>query len=151
MSLIAYIPLINDTKEKFGRTITLGPTAPTSGVAGKVGPGYNFKGNTATYVKCDGLKLTPEMSFALWVKFNTVGSCFLLDCRSGDKGYKPLYYNTGSGIQFWSSGAKTGGYAATGALAANTWYHLVATIKNDVASIYLNGVLKGTVNASGLT
>jgi hypothetical protein len=36
-------------------------------------------------------------------------------------------------------------------LAANTWYHLVATIKNDVVSVYLNGALKGTVNASGLT
>ena len=152
MPLIKHIPLIGSFEEKFGGTVETSSTKPVATTAGLFGPGYTF-GPTTTYVKGNDLKLTPEMSFSLWVKFNTLGNGFLLDCRSGEAGYQPMYFNTSSGIQFYSSGTKTGGYVSLGSNTITTgeWYHFVMVLKNNVARLYGNGSFIGSVEASGLT
>lgn len=150
MALVAHLPLINNYLEICGGETEVGAKAPTSGGLGKVGNCYSFAADASCYIKRTNLQFTPEMSFALWVNLSESINGFLLDCRINETGYQPLYYNTTDGIQFFSSGAKTGGYIKIGTLATGIWYHLIAIIKDDLASVYLNGIYKGQVAASGL-
>jgi hypothetical protein len=97
MPLIKYIPLIGSFEEKFGGAVETSSPKPVTNTSGLFGSGYSF-GPTTTYVKANDLQLTPEMSFSVWVKFTSLVSGFILDCRSSEAGYQPLYFNTSSGI-----------------------------------------------------
>lgn len=153
MGLIYHLPLLSKDEIAYnkGSTPTTIPygnvTATTDGI---LGDGYLFNGSSS-YITIQNSKIfSSNMTFACWIYMTTVKNCFILDMRSSGTGLQPLYYNTSSGIQVYSSASPTGGYITTGTLEANTWYHICLSIKNGKCTLYLNGNAVGSTVTVGI-
>lgn len=139
MGLIAWLPLNNEKLVDYaGNKPSTSLSLPTFNTdIGKVGGSYFFSNHN---IKIDNLYTSESMSFAIWIRFNELKNCHIIDYRtSGDLGYQPIYYNITQGIQVWSSTSPVGGYIATGALSANVWYHIAVVINEGKGTLYLNG------------
>ena len=93
------------------------------------------------------IPMTTNMTFACWLKFNGTGGYHIIDCRaaSGETGTQPMYGGTAYGLQCYSSAG--GSYtwsAATCGFTTGTWYHVVVAYTSSNATLYINGVSKGT-------
>ena len=150
MSLLVWLPFNGSTKNQ--------------GVAGNNFTAYNiynaygkvtnncywFNGSNSS-VRGE-VKLTPYMTFACWIKFDTTTLAHIIDCRdSNGTGYQPLYggISANYGIQVYSS--RGGSYIWDNSICGFTtgvWYHLAVTIDTDGATLYINGVSKGKYSAS---
>lgn len=111
--------------------------------------GVGFSGNAS--IDCNAIPITSNMTFAAWLQFTGSGSYHIIDCRavSGETGIQPMYGGTGYGLQCYSSNG--GSYtwsAATCGFTTNTWYHVVVAITSSNATLYINGVSKGTQSGS---
>ena len=146
MSLIAWLPLCkNSLYDNMGNILTTSKTLPAFNASGKIGGSYVFTNNN---IRIKNMKATGEMSFAVWMKLSSSTACHVLDFRhsSGEKGYQPIYYSPGSGVQIYSSTSPTGAYIATGTLTVGVWYHITVVIGGGKATLYLNGTNKGTIS-----
>ena len=149
MSLITWVPLVGTTIEDKCMKRSLTASGLTSNLAGKLGVGYNSFNGSSSYLSIPNVQLSPTMSFSIWVNMTTAKNCFLVDARnSSGVGYQPMYYNTSLGIQCASSTGSQ--YIATGALQANKWYHIVMVINNGIATLYLDGVKKGSTTSNAI-
>lgn len=114
---------------------------------GKIGKCYSFNGSSAKI--STQINLTPEMSFCVWVKFNSIQN-FVIDARnSSGQGYQPIYISS-TGVQIYSSGSPSGGYVNY-SFSTGIWYHIVVSYSNNKGYLYVNGMLVGTVGAASLT
>lgn len=150
MSLIHWIPLINNFNDVAGgaASAAVSPTIlPTTLTNGKLGRGYSFKNNG---IKIKSVQLSAEMSFSVWVKLANNTACHIIDARSssGEVGYQPMYYN-GSGIQIYSSAG--GGNDYINCSLDTSWHLLVATIKDGIGTLFLDGQKKGTKTVTPLS
>lgn len=97
------------------------------------------------------IPLTTAMTYACWLKFGSTGSYHIIDNRapSGETGTQPMYGGTTYGLQCYSSAG--GSYtwsASTCGFTTGTWYHVVVTMTSTNATLYINGVSKGTQSGS---
>ena len=109
----------------------------------------SFNGSSNYVYK--SIPLTDSMTYACWLLFNSTGSYHIIDNRaaSGETGIQPMYGGTSYGLQCYSSAG--GSYtwsAATCGFTTNTWYHVVVTITSSNATLYINGVSKGTTSGT---
>lgn len=152
MSLIHWLPLTNEIIDMVGgATIEAAPnrTLPVSGASGRLGLGYTFNNSG---IQVNNVQLTGTMSFALWIKLSTHTNCHILDLRkvpgtTTEVGYQPLYYNTSSGIQIYGT---AGGSSYIPCSLGTDWHHLVVTLENNQAVLYLDGAKKGQTSLTGL-
>lgn len=105
-----------------------------------------FNGSSSK-VDYNYLPLTSNMTYVLWMKFNSTASAHIIDNRatSGETGYQPMYGGTTYGLQCYSSNG--GSYtwsSATCGFTTGVWYHLAVVITPSNATLYINGVSKGT-------
>ena len=105
-----------------------------------------FNGSSS-FVNAENIPLTTNMTFVCWLKFNATGGYHIIDCRetSGETGLQPMYGGTTYGLQCYSSAG--GSYtwsASTCGFTTGTWYHVAVTITSSNATLYINGVSKGT-------
>ena len=150
MSLIAWLPLTTDIKEKIQNrpvSAAAGRSLPTVGAQGKLGQGYTFSNSG---IKVSDVPTTAEMSFSLWLKMTSSTGCHILDLRdSSEVGYQPMYYNPDSGIQIYSSYG--GSSYVPVKFALNTWYHIVVTMKSGKGVVYINGENIGSTTGVGVS
>lgn len=86
MSLIAWLPLTTDMKEKIQNrpvSAAAGRSLPAAGAQGKLGQGYTFSNSGITV---SGVPTAAEMSFSLWLKMTNNIDCHILDLRTSDSG-----------------------------------------------------------------
>lgn len=115
----------------------------------------NFNGNNSTYIQIPTLTLDwSKISFSAWGKWNSFNNWSrIFDFGNGSNGADwdicLANYSTSSYIGL---GGRTGNGAAwpdtkiiEKELTANTWYHLVETIENNICKIYINGSLMKTI------
>ena len=146
-SLAVWLPLNGNYSNYGNRNMT--PTI-SNGIAtasGKIGPkSYLFNGSShyleGTY------KATQNISFCLWVYFNSLNSGHLFDARTadGNSGYQPMYI-TSTSIQIGNTGTSfpTINYSwSTG-----KWYHICVTHDYNQAKLYVNGSLISTQTGAG--
>lgn len=147
MGLISWLPLTNNAeiKDMCGNNIsTLGSQPVYGNTTCILGSGYTFSGSN---IKVEGVKITPTMSFSVWVRMTTSGSYHIIDFRdSSGAGIQPIYYNNTSGIQFYSSGGGSEYIPCT--LTVNKWHHLVVTVLNGKVTLWQDGTKKGTASAT---
>jgi prepilin-type N-terminal cleavage/methylation domain-containing protein len=86
-------------------------------------------------VYCNSLN---GMTWSVWVKFNEIKNCFILDQRELEIGYQPFYLASNGDIQFYNTILKNNTYFDTN-LKTNQWYLLTATTENNLVKFYLNG------------
>lgn len=106
----------------------------------------SFNGSSSK-IDYNYLPLTSNMTYVLWMKFNSTASAHIIDNRatSGETGYQPMYGGTTYGLQCHSSNG--GSYtwsSATCGFTTGVWYHLAVVITPSNATLYINGVSKGT-------
>ena len=149
MSLIAWLPLTTDIKEKIQNrpvSAAAGRSLPTAEAQGKLGQGYTFSNSG---IKVSDVPTTAEMSFSLWLKMTSATTgCHILDLRdSSEAGYQPIYYKPDSGIQIYSSYGGSS-YVNT-KFELNTWYHVIVTMKSGEGVVYINGENIGSTTGVG--
>ena len=84
MSLIAWLPLTTDIKEKIQNrpvSAAAGRSLPTTGAQGKLGQGYTFSNSG---IKVSNVPTAAEMSFSLWLKMTSNTNCHIIDLRTSD-------------------------------------------------------------------
>lgn len=148
MSSIVYLPFTDTYSLSKARNMVgkdFFTISNCSVVAGVIGKALNFNGSNS-YVYGD-VRITPEMTFALWVNFATTSAVHIIDCRSNDAyetGYQPFYGGPSYGIQFYNSdtGSVQWGSDVCG-FTTNVWYHLAMVITPDYCELFINGVSKG--------
>lgn len=146
MSLSVWLPL-NGNIINQGVYRTTFTASNVTNATGKVTQNcYSFNGSNS-YVY-GNINLTENMTFACWVKFNASGSYHIIDCRaqSGETGYQPMWGGVSDGIQVYSSYGNTGyqWYNSVCGFTTGVWYHLAVIITSTSATLYINGVSKGT-------
>lgn len=117
---------------------TISPSSITL-TSGKFGNALQFNG-TSTYVT-GNIYTTATMTYMLWVYFDTLKGCHILDCRSSEAGYQPMYINPSSGIQV---GGSTSAFVYIPyTFAASTWYHIAVTYSATKCELFVNGAFVG--------
>ena len=117
----------------------------SSTVSGKTGNAISLTQSSSIILKDrSALKFTGDFSVSFWFRTPDVTtSKALISTSDGTKGW---WIYIASGNILWSSGGSTNvnfGFNPT-TLVANTWYHVVVSVANNVdISCYLNGVLGG--------
>ncbi len=118
--------------------------------------GYgNFSGANGGFVQINdpggsfALDLPDELTVTAWIQPASIPSSDLQTIVSKDENFE-FHINT-SGQIFWWWGGGSRQLTMTGApLQANgTWYHVAITYKSGEQKIYINGVDRGTNNATG--
>lgn len=149
--LTTWLPLTNDYDNLgYDQVKFYNVNCSIASTGGKVSnKTFTFNGSN-TYIYGD-VELFSEMTFAAWVKFNGTGSYHIMDIRasSGETGYQPMYGGTGYGLQVYSSNG--GSYtwsSSTCGFTTGVWYHLAVTITSSSATLYINGVSKGTASGA---
>jgi len=110
----------------------------------------------------DSLQISSSNDFALgdtwtvetWVYFNEVGGGsdrnIILqigtDLNSSGLG---IYTENGPIIRVRANGTGSDVDSSTGDVTSNVWYHIAVSCVNNVASIYVDGILKGSGNTNG--
>ena len=118
-----------------------------------------FGGNVLpTQFKAEGLSYGGPSSVAFWFKpninLNSVSGRMdifsnLTPGTNNDQ-YSFLHNAVGGGEIEWRVGnTPTLLKSTTTTFSAGEWYHVAATIKEDVAALYINGVLEATIDPAG--
>ena len=109
-----------------------------------------FTSSNSSYFRLPNITLTSKMSFACWVNFQSTGGAFIIDCRSSELGYQPMYGGPGYGFQVASSNgnAIASWSDADCGFIQSTWYHIAVTITGIYAELFINGVSKGKILGS---
>jgi DNA-directed RNA polymerase subunit RPC12/RpoP len=124
-------------------------------VPGKVGKAFGFNGTDASVDLGNWFDLQ-AFSISLWVKPSASQATYaniMDDYGTGDEGWNLQYDNQGMefhwGLVEGGPGFGSRGHVIIFSLAADTWQHLMLTRDgNQVASLYLNGTLIGTIAGS---
>lgn len=95
-----------------------------------------------------------EVSFCFWIKPINTGHTLIFGNESmsanNNRKFSLFQYPTANDLHLsWMNDAANTtflGTVITGAFPSNTWTHCIITYKNPVCKIYLNGVLKTTLN-----
>jgi len=142
-------------------TLQGGPVWRTNGVAAGA---LSFATNDYVSVSAwSGFDLTNQMAISVWIKPSGPGAAgpgFSRVLTKGDPylGGWGLLYVTNSTVLFQMTGQYGNSIASAGAVPSNRWTHVVVTVSNSAARIYLDGMVdrfetwSGTrsVNTNGL-
>jgi len=167
MSLVVWFPLNNNVNNQ--GTTTLSMTSLSGSTLSNTGKVTRYcYGNTSFtgggYVSSQQITLGQNQSIFAWVKFSSltsdsslggsiagqhrypsnVGMGMTLKYVSSTTGY--LSVNTGNG-----SARTFNTYCGSTLLQANTWYHLGYTYDGSTIRLYVNGVLDGSHNFTGMS
>lgn len=129
-------------------------------VAGKFGNARHFTNltseniTTGTTVFSDIGATTSAISYACWVKFNTVQPCIIMrnDGENGDSGFHISIDSNNKLSTFMNVTGNylfPGGYMITtgsAAFSTGNWYLLAATYDGTTSKVYVNAVEDGTRN-----
>lgn len=161
-SLVLYLKADEGSSSSLGDSSSYGFNATLSGgytwPTGRRGKAIGFDGSSGKAVGADAadLRLTGDMSIALWVyKTGTPGNWNQLVGKNNNlsgssaKVNYGFYLEPGSGkrLNFQQLNGPAGtefDLLTKTTLELNTWYHIVATIRGSLGSIYVNGNLDNT-------
>lgn len=165
MSLLHWFPLNGDLKDYGEKPLTMTINSPSvvNNASGKIGQCYYNTNNNGGCVSTTTTSLGTNLSMFAWVKPTSFQSSSSLG--GGVVGTHRYSTNSGMGITFkyvTSSTAylsvNTGNgssrtyntYCGSTLLNANTWYHVGFTYDGSKIRFYVNGVLDGTSNYTGM-
>lgn len=148
MSLITWLPLISDTKNRGLSNPTLTTTGTITFNNGKLGKALTFN-NTAITLKPAPLNTsTKEFSFAFWFKpSNTTGAMCIYNGRTEVGAAISIFRMTTNTFRFDDGVQHVFSYQTV----ANEWHHFVFTRDESNIKLYVDGVLNQTVTSSSFT
>jgi len=109
----------------------------------------NTNGTSSQYAQASALDTTAGFTLSAWIKPTTVSGTHTFLSQNGSY----LFRTVGTGLLMTTPG-KTDYYSTGITLVANQWQHVMVSFKPSTtggAKIYLNGVLKTTLNATTLS
>ena len=148
MSLITWLPLISDTKNKGLSYPVITTTGTIAYNNGKLGTALTFN-NTAITLKPAPLNTnTKEFSFAFWFKPTSTNSyqC-LYNGRTTVGGAIAIFRDPSNLWRFDDGTQRTFNFGTV----VNEWHHYVFTRDESNVKLYIDGVLKQTMTASSFT
>lgn len=146
MSLRVWLPLNGSLTNKGDYLQSVTATSATVNNAGKIGKCYSMAGASNNAIKGVFKCNTTNMSFCIWVKFNSLSVTHLLDCRINDTdGYQPMYIET-SRIQVGNGATSFSDVSYN--FTTGVWYHIAVVYSSSNTKVYVNGILAGTTTAS---
>lgn len=108
-----------------------------------------------------GLELTGDLSFSLWVKFESISTNQPLIYKfetTGDQRSYALNWNQSAGTLVWSvssdgTAGNTSSQSVSWSPSIDTWYHLVVVFDANAGDVwfYVDGSLQGTKQTGGKT
>lgn len=159
MSLIAWYPLNGNTKNHglhdFADGIILNSLASDSN--GKIGATYSWTTDGQGIRVANGmnfLKPLAKYSMACWVYFTGDGTynTKIALISSGNYNYSFMDFGIKNrNIITVPGSACYDGLTLSTTLSLNTWYHIAIACDGAATSIYVNGVLQGSVSYKGIT
>lgn len=147
MSLLVWLPLISDTKNRGIANPTITTTGTIAYNAGKIGNALTFSNSALTLNPAPLNTDTKEFSFAFWFKTTNTGSTQCLYNGRTAVGSAIAIFLIGNKWRFDDGNQKTFNFGAT----ANTWEHIVITRDETNTKLYINGVLKQTIASAAFT
>lgn len=134
---------IRSSRRNEGGTLINGPTFSSSNGGSLVFDGTNDWLNLPTSIWGS---ISSEFSVEFWVKFNSTGNnsyWWNLADSSGGNPELRLQFNSGNKVRYiwYDSGAYIINNDSQATLSVGSWYHIVATTKNNEYKFYINGSL----------
>lgn len=125
------------------------PTSVTYG-SGRFGRCAVFNGSTSQITSSYSSSSNSVQSFSFWFKANASSFSNLLGC-SDNSTYGGIivqwYPNKLQILTSNSSGNAWNSLVTTSTLAINTWHHAVVVLTGSAISVYINGVLDGSISS----
>lgn len=125
------------------------PTSVTYG-SGRFGRCAVFNGSTSQITSSYSSSSNSVQSFSFWFKANASSFSSLLGC-SDNSTYGGIivqwYLNKLQILTSNSSGNAWNSLVTTSTLAINTWHHAVVVLTGSAISVYINGVLDGSISS----
>lgn len=139
MSLQVWLPL-NGNLDNYGLSnVSVTNSGATVNDSGKIGKCYAFNGSSSqiTIGYLNGLS-SEDKSVSMWVKPNGANNSNML-FRTERTSPGRFYFGIKNGTWNISFGSTSWGYTSAAVVDVDNWQHIVVTVKNNVASVYLNG------------
>ena len=161
--LIAYFSLNNTTLESVSNRITNTSNTITyttsSNKTGIVCNGGNYNAsstNTIQNVNIPSFSITVSngVSISFWFYANNLSQSPIAFSLAGTlnwdgAGYMISFNNTSIYFTYANyNGGGYAGYATTGGISTNTWYHITCTLNGTTGSIFINGVNSNAANTT---
>ena len=139
MSLQVWLPL-NGNLDNYGLSnVSVTNSGATVNDSGKIGKCYEFNGSSSlTIGYLNGLS-SEDKSVSMWVKPNGANDSKILFRTEGTSPGR-FYFGIKNGTWNIAFGSTAWGYTSAAVVDVDNWQHIVVTVKNNVASVYLNGV-----------
>ena len=158
MALDIWLPLIGNTINQGTRLASITASSPSYSTFGKIGE-KGLSGGSISISAADAGKIlnNEEISVAFWIYVNAADGTSRSTTIFGNTGMTPpnnrkfaiFQYPTVNDIHFsWQndgSGTFAGG-VWNDVLPSYKWTHVAVTYKNPTAKLFINGVLKATIN-----
>ena len=125
-------------------------------VPGKVGQAFDFSTDKAKWIAVPyslSLDIGTEHTVSFWIKLNalpTVGNAFYpVRKHMSDAEHKQVSIGEDGRVTYFLHGTGSPGVTSAKAVSVGEWTHVTATYDGAAMKVYLNGVLDGSVPASG--
>ena len=144
--LIAHFALDGNTLDSTGNHdgATSGGATYTSGV---IGQGLSFSNGQLTVPSTALAEVTGDLTAALWIKPNTLGSFSTVFDAAGRE--LSLWIHT-STFGWYGMGGKNGGVTFGEPFTLGEWQHVTYVKSGAVGTLYRNGIVSGTTGTSSV-
>ena len=147
MSLLTWLPLISDIKNKGLKNANVSSTGTLAYNDGKIGKALTFSNTGITLNPAPITTNVTEHSFAFWYKTTNASATQCLYNGRTAVGSAIAVFLIGGKFRYDDGAQHTFNYSMT----ANTWTHVVITRDASNVKLYINGTLNQTMSASNFT
>jgi hypothetical protein len=147
MSLLVWLPLISNTKNKGLSNPTVTTTGTITYSSGKIGNALTFNNSSIILNPAPITTNVTEHSFSFWYKTSNVSATQCLYNGRSTVGEAIGIFLIGGKFRYDDGAQHTFNYS----MVANTWVHVTITRDTSNIKLYINGVLNQNMSSSTFT